>query len=245
MNVTKDITHVEKLLLLGPSRKVEHITPSLHSSYVSDGYKSLCYSGAIEYLYRKRIQPHYYCFLDPNSYRLNYKIFTSPSYFQRTSLIIPDMYQDNLKVFYRNNFTCNNFRAHTTLYDEFRKLDFLKNFSQVVTKENDKCISLFSPLRFEDWSKSFCIYTGDKKVNVDKFAGYLMPLVLNYFTGLKKVVCVGFGDYDVPRYQNSNSKGYGEFKQTFLALLPTLKSNLRQRKITIDFINENYYSKFL
>lgn len=240
------IQDVEKLLLIGPSSRIQSFNNKRFIQYRDEGYKLLCFTGAVSYLNGLQIQPDYFSFIDPNTFNVHYDIFTNnkTTFFSNTTLLIADLYDNNMKRFYEHNFTCNSFKKNKKRFEQFTALEFLDNFSSVYKKIPDTSQSIVKKeIPYYDYGKQFVLYNGERKINIDKFSCFLLPMVLNYFIDLTTISCIGFGDFDVGRYSHGHTKGYEEYKKSFSTVLLNLKTNLAQRKIDIDFAHDNFYSK--
>lgn len=85
------------------------------------------------------------------------------------------------------------------------------------------------------------LITHGPTTNTDKFVCYILPLVLTYFKGLKRIDCIGFGDFNNPRLFNNTSEGYGEFKLSYERMKDPLINLLNFKNISISFQNKNSY----
>ena len=72
---------------------------------------------------------------------------------------------------------------------------------------------------------------------------------LDQFKNLKKIDCIGFGDFDVNRgWGSQGTDGYEDFKETFDIVAPYFKNFFEKNNIEINFLgdsNNNYYFKKL
>lgn len=241
------IQGVEKLLLIGPSSRIQSFGNERFIQYRDEGYKLLCFSGAVSYFSSLGIQPDYFSFIDPNTFSVHYDIFTNKEtdFFNNTALVIADLYDNKMKRFREHDFTSDSFKKNNkNRFEQFVALEFFDIFSSVFKKIPDISQSIIEKeIPYCDYEKQFVLYTGKKKVNIDKFSCFLIPMVLNYFTDLTTISCIGFGDFDVGRYSHGHRKGYEEYKKSFSMVIANLKTNFAQRKIDIDFAHENFYSK--
>ena len=241
------IQDVKKLLLIGPSSRIQSFDNKRFIQYRDKGYKLLCFSGAVSYLNKLQVQPDYFSFICPNTFNVHYDIFTNneANFFSNTTLLIADLYDNNMKRFGENNLTCITFKKNNKeRFEEFAALEFLDKFSSVFKKVPDISQSIVEKeIPYYDYGKQLVLYNGEREINNDKFSCFLLPMLLNYFTDLTTISCIGFGDFDVGRHHGGDFIGYENYKKSFSATLLNLKTNLTQRKIDIDFAHDNFYSK--
>mgnify|MGYP003113325337 FL=1 len=240
--------NIEKLLITGPSKKVNEIPKKEIEDLLSNGYKIFSYTDSLFYLQKIGIKPHYFSFLDPYTIGRKMNFYENDSFLSDTSLMIYDLYENDLSTFYRYGFTCNSFiRDFRSSYEKFISLKFQDNFKEVIKKDST-CIDITHPKfasSFFDYKKQLYIFSGNKKTNTDKFSCVLIPMILNFFPNLKEIKSVGFGDFDTPRYYNDGSKGYPEFINTFYIMKNNTVFNLENSSIKIDFFRDNFYKKEL
>ena len=82
--------------------------------------------------------------------------------------------------------------------------------------------------------------------NFCKLSFIILPLILNHFKNLKELKIIGFGHYSVGRYyyNNSNNRGYNEFKDSYKKIKPILQNSLKENNIKVSFDgSESFYKE--
>jgi len=243
---------VLKLFLVGPSDKIKEYDLKKIEGLIDEGFQTFCYTGALSYFHQIKLPPNYFSFFDPATFGSFYHIFNS-DFFNNTRLVIPNLYEESLKLFSQFGYTCRKFQRSKRKYKEFKKLDFLNNFDGVISPTPEKVTSLGAEdLAKADWTQNYFLFnSGVKKkgkgarLNVDKFSCVVLPLIFNVFPNLQEIKIIGFGDFEDNRYgKRANARtGYGDYKSTFNGALPMLANNLALRKIKLHFVHSNFYSK--
>ena len=220
------------------------------------------YSSSLLQLFRVGIKPDYFSFIDPYTIFLYSKIIDSGFLKDKTKLLICDLYSDDMKLFNEYKMTTSTFKnKYKKEFEEFKSLQFYNMFFETTAhKPIETKSTILQDATRDDWTKEFRHYnatwhdswaTGThrrKGYNTDKFAYHLLPLILYHFPNLKEIHSMGFGDFDVSRYTNTdviNISGYERYKQSLEPMLPTLNENLKRKNISIKFIHENYYSNLI
>lgn len=220
----------EKLLLVGPSSKIEVYGADYFEEKKKDGFKILAYSGAVHHFKDIGFKPDYFSFIDPNTISHNIDFFEKDPFLNNTTLLIGDLYKDGFKDFFRLGLTCHTLKQKAYLFERIKTLKFLENFKNVFacemkrakgatsghaselfkdTVECDLIIHVietnpvFNPyaMHHQPFSKEFLFISGRKGENMDKFTCFLMPLVFYFFKDLKEIKTLGFGEFNHPRYR--------------------------------------------
>lgn len=240
--------NTEKILLLGPSGKIKNLSEDKLMKYKEEGFSVFSYTDSIFHLKEIGVPPDYFSFLDPYTIGRKIDFYETDKFVSNTNLIMFDLYGDNLKNFYDFGFTCNSFiRVYRHLYDRFVSFNFEKNFKSAI-KINSKCVNITDE-KFKDsvfdYKEDSYIFSSFGSINVDKFSCMIIPLIVNYFSDLKEIRCIGFGDFSVGRFYNNRSNGYEEFIKNFHTMKKHILHNLRKYDIKISFEQDNYFNKEL
>ena len=234
----------DTLYLIGPGSSISDFNPE----QLGDN-PTLTFSGTLDWFYENNIYPTYWCFIDPYTVIvLLHSILSSP---EKTKWA--EGLKDNTTLLYNHFQGTNEFYSEglTTsqglrwCVDEFGGQTFPA--FKTLFKEAK---SLHTKVATEDYSLLFgdlgCpLIKHPTRENTDKFTSYVIPLAVYYFTKLKNIYSIGFGDYNQPRAYTTNSHGYESFLKSYNILFPLVKQVLEKKKIGITFINRDSYYKAL
>jgi hypothetical protein len=234
--------NTDTLYLIGPGSSISDFS----LEQLGDN-PTLTFSGTLDWFYKNNIYPSYWCFIDPY-----------------TVVVL----MDSILKSPEKNKWANGLKDHTTLlYNHFQGTPEFYSKGLTTSQGLRWCVdefggkifpsfktlfkeakSLHTKVATEDYGLLFgdlgcpLIKHCDKFLNSDKFTSYVLPLVIYYFTNLKNIVSVGFGDYNQPRAYTTNSHGYEGFIKSYNILGPLVKKVLEKKKIGITFINkESHY----
>ena len=234
----------DTLYLIGPGSSIF----DFDSNQLGDT-PTLTFSGTLDWFYNNNIYPTYWCFIDPYTVVvLIDSILKSP---EKTKWA--EGLKDNTTLLY------NHFQGTSEFYSE--GLTTSQGLRWCVDQFGDIIFPSFKTLFKEAKSLYTKVATEDYKLlfgdlgcplikhptpeNTDKFTSYVLPLSIYYFTKLKNIISVGFGDYNQPRAYTSNSAGYEGFLKSYNILKPLVKEVLEKKKIDITFINKDSYYRHL
>lgn len=249
---------MEKVLLVGPSKKLESFSLESFENYRKEGYNIISYSDSIDRLKEIDFKPDYYSFIDPATIR---EPNDEDSFLNDVELLVADIFGEHPELSsYFNNFK----RVFKYPVDEYPPVNAIESVPKShgnsmtlsfgapieieVTKDEDKHIDFYE--KYYMFQPTFILSSHSmKRLNTDKFSCYLLPLVLFHFKNLKKIDCIGFGDFDVNRgWGSQGTDGYEDFKETFDIVAPYFKNFFEKNNIEINFLgdsNNNYYFKKL
>ena len=125
----------EKLLLVGPSSKIEGYGADYFEEKKKDGFKTLAYSGAVHHFKDIGFKPDYFSFIDPNTISHKVDFFENDPFLNNTNLLMADLYKDGFKDFFRLGFTCHNLLLKKDLFERVKTLKFFKNFKNVFASK--------------------------------------------------------------------------------------------------------------
>jgi len=244
-----------KILLVGPSHRVTEMDKSYFEEKRDQGFTVVSYTGSIKYLQDIGFTPDYYSFLDPLTIGSKIEKYEQDPYFNSVSLLIADLYSDDLKGFFECGYTCNKLLRRQDLFDKFRSLQFMKNFKHVYSYRPE-VIDLRDKdnhTKYQNFKNNLVLFSAYKQFNMDKFTCYLMPLVFRRFDNISEIRCIGFGDFTVDRIEkmtgnlSSGKKmdGYDAFKNTSQMISPVIREYLSINEINITFEHENWFSSIL
>ena len=235
----------EEIYLIGPgSSKSEFDTDKLKNKIIFQ------FSDDLRWYDKTNIYPTYWSFLDPTSTTYIVKNYKNKIYNlnwfeglkQNTNIIFNDFQGTDL--FYDLGFT-------TKLGKIWNKNEFGKHILPATCSYFKDTIKLQSIVLNNNFSQ---LYTTNYKdvcpiiqheSNIDKFTCYVLPLVISYFSDLKHINCIGFGDFDSPRMCNNSSSGYSGYMKSYDLVKNDIIELLKYKNITIYFHNKNSYFKDL
>jgi len=249
---------MNKILLVGPSKKLKSFNLEFFEDCKKEGYSIISYSDSIGRLKEIEYKPDYHCFIDPATIR-------GPSeehpFLEDVDLLVADVFGQHPELSsYFNNFN----RVFKYPVDEYPPVNAIESTPKPhgssltlsfgapleieVTKDEDKHIDFYE--KYYMFQPTFILSSHSmKRLNTDKFSCYLLPLVLFHFKNLKKIDCIGFGDFDVDRgWGSQRSDGYEDYKETFDIVVPYFKNFFEKNNIEINFLGDtsnNYYFKKL
>ena len=211
-----------KLLLVGPSRRINDYNAEYFAEKKSHGYKVVSYGASARYLHNIGIQPDIFSFLDPWTIvalagadapwlqrRKNWwkgeecnagvqeevsisTLSGTVTLMRHTDLLIADLFVDNWRKFDEFGYTSK------TVKENFKHIDFSDIFLNVY-EHPSTCINIDS-VGENNFAENCCIYSSLGKTNTDKLTCYLLPLVLYHFKGdIEEIRIVGFGDFEAGR----------------------------------------------
>ena len=235
----------ETLYIIGPGESIQDF------NFKEIGNNpTLNFSGTMDWFYKNKTYPDYWCFIDPFTVEVFLKHLEKHTerhnwllgMQNHTTLLYNDF--QGTDAFYNNGFT-------TSQGPQWNREVFGGYYFPTLKKYLKESISVTSKVTEEDYSLlidgSTCpiIKHTQRGKNTDKFTSYVLPLAIHYFTNLKKIVSIGFGDYDTPRAYTNNSLGYRGYQLSYKTLGPLIKNILVNKDISIIFKNRNSYYKDL
>lgn len=221
-----------KILLVGPSSDVKNFDKKYLSEQKQQGYTLFSFGDSIKWFKETQDTPaDFYSFADPNTLNNQWDILNSDFVKENTTLLVPDLYDNQLSNFYKLKYSCSWLcRNHPKRYNEILDIDYNKIFKtykpiQYTVVEN---LAEGFTLNLKDhfWlslpENKKCRYNkpSDKnnppfRKNFCKLSYILLPLIihsfkknLTYEKSLKEIKIIGFGHYDSHRlYVRPHSKG--------------------------------------
>ena len=235
------------LLLVGPSQKIREHSKDYFVEFKNKDYKIISYSGSLFYLKDIGFIPDYFCFIDPFTLSNNFfrnEILTQKEFTKEIKVLHYNLYEEELKLFKDFKFTSSKFETIRYKTKFINKI--LNNYFNGSESHIPQIKSIFN-LKNEliDFCNTCYVFSGEQKINIDKFFGALMPLALFHFKDVKNVECVGFGDFDVSRYDTGKDGDYDHYMESSKHIAPLLKRYLKEKEININFTNTNFFSKLL
>ena len=244
-----------KILLVGPSPDLKNFDKKYLSEQKQQGYTLFSFGDSIKWFKETQDTPaDFYSFVDPNSINNQWNILNSDFIKRNTTLLVPDLYSNQLSNFFKLKYSCRRLAAYSpSRYNEILRINYNKMFKkykpiQFVVVEN--LINGFT-LNLKDYfwlslpENEDCRYRGPQDKNKEpfrrnfcKFSYVLLPLIIYSFKdSLKEIKIIGFGHYDKNRaYGNIFGKGdYHEFKSTYLLLKSYLINQIKINNIKISF----------
>jgi len=224
---------IDKVLIVGPSNDIRNFNRENILKYKSEGFIIFSYSDSLKFFIENNLTPDYFTFLDPFSIS-HYLNKIEKKYFKNTILITPDLYSDNLKGFFDMGYTCDTLKKNHLLYQKTVNVDYLASFKDHITKTYIP--TTFNDFMGKDYKKDYFL-PKNPGYNFCKFSFILLPLVINHFKDLKTLKAIGFGHYNMGRYyyNNSDHRGYEQYKQSYYKIKPFLKSILNKHDIKLSF----------
>lgn len=235
-----------KVLLVGPSSRIKEKDKAFFESFREQGYTIICYSGGIYHLAEIDFVPDYFSFMDP--FTLYYNDFFNYieknfSFFKKVNLLGVDIYSNNLNTFKSYGFTSSKFTS--TVEDSDVYLNKVFSFFNNVELCKTKCENLFNLKKDYNFNKTCFMFSGQKRVNIDKLFGFLFPLVFFKFKNILNIHLVGFGDFDSVRFANGTSGDYDHYKKSIYFLLTPIKNYIINNNINVAFEHQNFFYKIL
>ena len=231
-----------KLLLVGPSRRINDYNAEYFTKKQSNGYKVVSYGASARQLRSIGIQPDIFSFLDPMTI-VALGVYNT-TLMQHADLLIADLFVDNWRKFGESGYTSKVVKAN------FKHINFNDIFLNVY-EHPSTCINVKMAVE-NNFAENCCIYSSFGKTNTDKLTCYLLPLVLYHFKGdIEEIRIVGFGDFDVgrtdlhacPGSAERNTTGYAHYKQSFAKMIGLYIDYCRKQNIDIVFEDDNHYSR--
>ena len=229
----------EVLYLIGPGSSLQNFDVSKIGNN-----PTLNFSGTMDWFYDNNIYPSYWCFIDPFTVETFLKHIEKHTerhpWFLGLSKHTTLLYNDfqGTDKFYDEGFT-------TSQGKQWNRERFGGYYFPLLKQYLKESISIKSKPTIEDYSlltnSDLCpvVKHPEWGKNTDKFTSYVLPLAIHYFPNLKKIISIGFGDYNQPRAYTTNSHGYEGFKLSYLTLGPLIKSMLDFKNIIITFENRD------
>lgn len=235
-----------KVLLVGPSSRIKEKDKAFFESFKEQGYTTICYSGGIYHLAEIGFAPDYFSFIDP--FTLYYDNFSkyikiNSNFFKQINLLGADIYSNKLDVFKSYNFTSNKFTSAVADSDKYIS-DIFLYFNKIILCKS-KCETLFNVKEEYNFNQEYLMFSGQKRINIDKLFGFLFPLVFFNFKNITNIHLVGFGDFHVPRLANGSTGDYDHYKKSINFLLTPIKNYIIKNNIQLTFEHKNYFSKIL
>ncbi len=235
----------EVLYLIGPGSSIQDLNPKEIGNN-----PTLNFSGTMDWFYDNNIYPNYWCFIDPFTVEMFLKYIEKHTKrhpwflgMKEYTILLYNDFQGTNK-FYDQGFT-------TSQGPQWNREQFGGYYFPLLKQYLKESILIKSKVTQEDYSllinSNICpiIKHPEYGKNTDKFTSYVLPLAIHYFPNLKKIISVGFGDYDKPRAYTTNSHGYQGFQLSYQTLGPLIKDILVTKDIDIIFKNTNSYYKNL
>lgn len=232
----------KKLLLLGTSADIMQFDKDFFLQKKDEGYKILCFSNSITYLNSLGMSPNYFTYIDPNTVIEIKNQVADIELFNRTTSIIPNIFDDELKIFRQLRFgsaVCRSQERFSAFNEVYRN-----NISPNAILIDDFNITPINYSGELDFKSTFYIFRWH--LNNDKFSCYLLPLIFYVFKKLKTINCIGFGQFEMHRYrsisnskcENRDKKDYKGYIESFKLMEKKLKKHLTDREISITFLGE-------
>ena len=242
----------KRVLLLGPGESSKRFnTGDL------DKITTVSFSGNLDWLAENNVHVDYWTFFDPNSTMYIFDRIENGAYSKQ--------WVEGLKN--KTKLLCNEFIGKDEFYSQgyttskgpqwnrdvfgsqilpTLSKDIFAGLETVDQEVNQNTYDSF----YRDSSKCpLVVHTGydpqGRKLNTDKFACFILPLVLAYFPDLKEIYSVGFGDFQAPRVNTGQSLGYEAYQISFNMMKDQAKDMLKHKGATIKFINEDSHYKDL
>ena len=242
----------KRILLLGPGESSRRFKVS-----ELDRITTVSFSGNLDWLAENNVYSDYWTFFDPNSTMYIFDRIENGAYSKdwvaglrtKTKLLCNEFIGKD--EFYAKGYTTS--KGPQWNRDVFGgqilpKLseDIFGGIETVDQSVNQNTYDSF----YQDSRKCpLVVHTGydpqGRKLNTDKFSCFILPLVLSYFTDLREIYSVGFGDFEAPRVNTGKSLGYASYQISFDMMKDQAKGILKHKGATIKFINEDSYYKDL
>jgi hypothetical protein len=234
---------MKKILIVGPSNDLYNFSKENLINYKNKGYTIFSYSDSLDFFIKNKIAPDYFSFLDP--YTLSHYLDDFNTFnFKNTILLTADIYNNSLRGFFDLGYTCNSLKSNTLLYNKVLNLNFNHIFKKHIIKKYIKID--YNNFINKDYKKDYYLFQ-NPGYNFCKFSYILLPLILNHFQELKEIKSIGFGHYSIGRYyyNNTNNKGYEEFKTSYNQIKKPIKKILKKHNIKMSFDGTESYFKEL
>lgn len=257
-----------KILLVGPSSDLKNFDKKYLSEQKQQGYTLFSFGDSIKWFKETQDTPaDFYSFADPNTLNNQWDILNSDFVKENTTLLVPDLYDNQLSNFYKLKYSCKWLsKSHPERYNEILDADYneifktykpiqytvvenlaegftlnLKDHFWLSLPENKKCRYNKHNKNKPPFRKNFC-----------KLSYIVLPLIihsfkknLTYEKSLKEIKIIGFGHYDSNRlYVNPRFKGkegYGEFISTYKSFKSYLINQIKINNIKISFDGKPSY----
>jgi hypothetical protein len=234
------MSDVEEIYLVGP----------VLNNYDTNQFKgktTFAFSGDLVWYSENDIHPTYWSFLDPNSTLYIFDSHNNGKYndewfskLKNNTTLIYNDFQGTDK-FYEEGFTTS--RGQTWNREQFGKLilpQLQQIFKETIKLPTVTLIDNYDSL-YEQQDVTPIIRHQNKDLNTEKFSCFVLPLVMSYFKNLKKIYCVGWGDFSVPREYNNSVLGYEGYKQSYQKVKQPLKNVIDHKNVKLIFNNLNSY----
>ena len=222
---------VGKLLLVGPSSDIKTFSKDFFNQKMESGYNVFCFGDSLLYLKSINIKPDFFTFIDPETI-YNVKSILETDFLQDTYLLVHDLYSNECYNFNKLGYTSKHLRSGK-LKQQFLKLE--GKFEEIFKKYIKIDFNVKEDMHKNDYL-SYETFKYDKSNKVDcKFSHVMIPIIFSTFRDLKSIHCIGFGQYDIPRYNSYNSRGYKDYIESFNIAEKPIKNFLKQKEIQIKF----------
>lgn len=226
---------ITKLLLVGPSNDLSNFSKEDIIKYKNEGFTTYSFGDSLRFFLNNNLTSDFWTFIDPNTIRF-YINEIKNNELKDITLLVGDLYKNNLKGFFKLGYTCNNLKKEPQIYKSILTLDFDQHLKSYKTLS-------FIPTDYNTFINPNCDLTTNyyipisPKRNFCKFSYILMPLLLHYFQNLEELKIIGFGHYDVKRYaaKKYHTRGYEEFKESFALIKNNLKYHINKHNIKLSF----------
>ena len=234
-----NIRSASKILLVGPGASTSNYKIDFFQEKRKQGYKILCYTGAINHFKTINFSPDFFSFIDPFTIGKDIEFFENSSLLSPTHLLIADLYENNFDKFYKSSLTCDSLQTNKDRYNRVTSLKFFSSFKGVFAIEMETLFNEIKDVDVDFSSKFFLLRL--TKQNIDKFTCFLMPLVLFFFKNLKEIKTIGFGNFDEARLDGSKL-GYAEYIESTKKTSPMINKELKKRSINFSCEKESIFS---
>lgn len=237
----------KEIYLVGPGSSKLNFDPSILKDKTT-----LSFSSDLMWFNNNQIYPTYWTFIDPNSIinilnkldKGDYNKDWSNDLKKQSTIIFNEFQGTN--DFYLNGFTTSrgsSWNKHT--FGNKILPMFCENFKEIIKLPTIVLKNNYSSFYKDNQSHLTPIIKHEPNINTDKFSCYVIPLVISYFTKVKTIRCIGFGDFNSPRLHTGSSLGYNGYKSSYQRVKNELISLLKYKDINVIFNNKDSYFKEL
>lgn len=235
------MNHSKEIYIVGPGSSLNDVDVSLLKDKVIFNF-----SGDLTWFNDNIIYPTYWTFLDPNSTlyileRIKQERYNTNwlSGLKENSFLLYNDFQGS-NDFYDVGYSTSRGRKWNSREFGDRILPLLQEkFAKTFIVPTTVRLNEYGPL--EEVTTKAPLVKHERGTNTDKLTCFIIPMALHLLPELKKINCIGFGDFDTPRISNGTMLGYKGYKLSYDRMKEKTITLLKNRKVSIVFFNKSSY----